>query len=349
MLHQNQKNKLKRSLKLDHLKQKEYAMQTVVQNFKTASTSTNIPNSPYMSRDISTSAILTRTEPVVYEQNVAPQVLNQTQRDRYTDNGFLLMPELFSSHEVAQLFEEMQTMREDFSKKDRAEVIAEPGSGDVRSIFNVHRLNALFADLVRDPRVLNVAREILGSEVYIHQSRINYKPGFTGKEFYWHSDFETWHTEDGMPSMRALSCSILLTDNDEMNGPLMLIPGSHKHFISCVGETPDDHYKKSLKKQECGVPDEILLRYLSDMGGIASCKGKAGSVVFFDCNTMHGSNGNITPYPRSNVFFVYNSIDNQLQAPQAGLQSRPEFIATREGVKALNPKPLAIKKKVLSS
>jgi len=58
-------------------------------------------------------------------------------------------------------------------------VIAEPGSGEVRSIFNVHRLNDLFAGLMRDPRVLNVAREILGSEVYIHQSRINYKPGFT--------------------------------------------------------------------------------------------------------------------------------------------------------------------------
>ncbi len=81
--------------------------------------------------------------------------------------------------------------------------------------------------------------------------------------------------------------------------------------------------------------DEVLLRYLSDMGGITSCKGKAGSVVFFDCNTMHGSNGNITPNPRSNVFFVYNSIDNQLGAPKEGLKPRPEFIATREDIVAL--------------
>ncbi|MGS0758648.1 phytanoyl-CoA dioxygenase family protein, partial [Roseateles sp. GG27B] len=82
-----------------------------------------------------------------------------------------------------------------------------------------------------------------------------------------------------------------------------------RHFISCEGKTPDDHYKQSLKKQEYGVPDPLLLRYLADMGGITSCKGRAGSVVFFDCNTMHGSNSNITPYPRSNVFFVYNSVD----------------------------------------
>jgi len=289
------------------------------------------------------SAILARLDPVVYEQAPAgAAALSAAQRDAYRENGFLLMPELFSQAEVERLYNEMHAMREDFAEKGRPEVIAEPGSGDVRSIFNVHRLNDMFANLVRDPRVLDVARNILGSDVYIHQSRINYKPGFKGKEFYWHSDFETWHSEDGMPAMRALSCSILLTDNDELNGPLMLIPGSHRHYISCMGETPDDNYKKSLRKQETGVPDDVLLRYLADLGGIASCKGKAGSVVFFDCNTMHGSNGNITPYPRSNVFFVYNSIENQLQAPKGGLKPRPEFVATREGVAALRPEPLAL-------
>ncbi|MEO6352228.1 MAG: ectoine hydroxylase [Oxalobacteraceae bacterium] len=297
---------------------------------------------PYQSRALISPAILARCEPVVYEQEQsgAAAALNAAQRDLYRENGFLLLPELFSKDEVSRLYDEMQGMRADFAASGRAEVIAEPDSGEVRSIFSVHSLNDLFARLMRDPRVLNVAREILGSEVYIHQSRINYKPGFTGKEFFWHSDFETWHTEDGMPAMRALSCSILLTDNDENNGPLMLMPGSQRHFISCAGETPDEHFKQSLQKQEYGVPDELLLRYLADMGGITACTGKAGSVVFFDCNTMHGSNGNITPYPRSNVFFVYNSIENKLQSPQGGLKPRPEYIAARKDLVVLEPEPL---------
>ncbi len=301
---------------------------------------------PYPSRTQNNAGILARHDPVLYAdaevplQQVSP--LDAAQRASYQQNGFLLMPDLFKPDEVAYLFGAMQTMREEFTHAGRKEVIAEPGSGEVRSIFNVHRLNEIFANLVCDPRVLNVAREILGSEVYIHQSRINYKPGFTGKEFYWHSDFETWHSEDGMPAMRALSCSILLTDNSDCNGPLMLIPGSHHHYVSCLGETPDENYKTSLKKQDVGVPDQILLRYLADMGGIKSCAGKAGSVVFFDCNTMHGSNGNITPYPRSNVFFVYNSIANQLEAPKGGLIPRPEFVAAREGIVALSPQALAL-------
>jgi len=299
---------------------------------------------PYITRTQSNPAILARKEPVIYEAaaGAEPGALSIAQREAYRENGFLFLPELFSAAEVQRLHAEMQTLRESYAGEGREEVIAEPGSGEVRSVFNVHRSNALFSSLVRDPRVLNAARSILGSEVYIHQSRINYKPGFQGKEFYWHSDFETWHSEDGMPAMRALSCSILLTDNNEQNGPLMLIPGSHRHFISCVGETPEDHYKQSLRKQENGVPDESLLRYLSDLGGISSCTGKAGSVIFFDCNTMHGSNSNISPYPRSNAFFVYNSVENQLAAPKGGLKPRPEFIAARTDVRPLEPETLSV-------
>src|SRR3546814_7862163 len=94
-------------------------------------------------------------------------------------------------------------------------------------------------------RLAGVGRVLLGDVLYVHQSRLNDKPGFVGKEFYWHSDFETWHVEDGMPQMRALSMSILLAPNTVLNGPLMIIPGSHRKYLTCVGETPEDHYRRS--------------------------------------------------------------------------------------------------------
>jgi ectoine hydroxylase len=168
---------------------------------------------------------------------------------------------------------------------------------------------------------------------------MNFKPGFTGKEFYWHSDFETWHVEDGMPRMRCLSCSILLTDNAPHNGPLMLMPGSQRHYVRCVGETPENHYEKSLRKQEIGVPDENSLTELASRFGIDCATGPAGSVVFFDCNTMHGSNGNITPSARSNLFYVYNHVDNAVQAPFCQQAPRPAFVAEREDFTPLRIQP----------
>jgi ectoine hydroxylase len=110
----------------------------------------------------------------------------------------------------------------------------------------------------------------------------------------------------------------------------MLIPGSQRVFVSCIGETPDDHYKQSLRKQQFGVPDEQSLAELAHKHGIYAPLGKPGTVLLFDCNTMHGSNGNITPFPRSNAFFVFNAVRNRLVAPFAASKPRPDFIAARE-------------------
>ncbi len=291
----------------------------------------------YLSRTDRDAAIIARQDPVVYGGGTYAAGASHEQIAAFERDGFLFLEEFFSPQEVAALMREVERMAVDPAIRQREEVIREPGSNAVRSIFRVHEISPVLARLSRDARLVNIARQILGSEVYVHQSRANLKPGFKGKEFYWHSDFETWHIEDGMPRMRALSCSVLLTDNVPENGPLMIIPGSHKYFISCVGETPEEHYKESLRRQEYGVPDPFSLQFLVEQGGIRTMAGKAGSVVFFDCNAMHGSNGNITPWPRSNVFMVYNSMENILEAPKFGLAPRPEFLAARGTIRAIEP------------
>ena len=291
----------------------------------------------YVSRTDRGSAIIARQDPVVYEGGGYADALGAEQIANYNRDGFIMLQDLFSDDEVETLLDEVKRMSVDSDITSLKEAIREPGSDAVRSVFRVHELSERIAALARDPRLIHVARQILGSEVYMHQSRANMKPGFKGKEFYWHSDFETWHVEDGMPNMRAVSCSVLLTDNNECNGPLMLIPGSHMQFISCQGQTPDENYKKSLRAQEYGVPDPLSLQLLADQGGIRQMTGKAGSVVFFDCNAMHGSTGNISPWPRANVFMVYNSVQNTLNPPKYGLKPRPEYIAARKDFSPLEP------------
>ncbi|HET7649995.1 MAG TPA: ectoine hydroxylase [Gammaproteobacteria bacterium] len=279
---------------------------------------------------------IARGEPVVYG-SPADGPLDAHQLQYYAENGFIALNGVFSHQETEQHLEELQRLRADESVKVSDATIREPGGRQVRSIFAIHEYDSIIARLCRDHRIVNVARQILGCDVYIHQSRVNYKPGFRGKEFYWHSDFETWHVEDGMPAMRALSCSISLTPNTANNGPLLVIPGSHKQFLACVGETPENHYQQSLRKQEYGVPDDAGLTRIVDDGGIEACTGGAGMVTFFDCNIMHGSNSNITPMPRSNVFIVFNSVENVLVEPFCGLPPRPQFIANRRSFAPIEP------------
>lgn len=270
-----------------------------------------------------------RQDPVVWgEADHGP--LTAHQLHHYEDNGFLHFDDLLAPDEVQACLDELQRLRADETLKDTDEAVIEPGSRELRSIFAVHRSSDVLRRLAHHPKLVAIARQLLGSEVYIHQSRVNYKGGFRGKEFYWHSDFETWHVEDGIPAMRMVSCSIALTANTPHNGPLMLIPGSHQRFVSCIGTTPENHYKASLKQQDIGVPDDVSLTQLVEDFGITAPTGLAGSVTFFECNVMHGSSSNITPLPRSNVFLVFNSVHNTPVAPFCGLAPRPNFIAERE-------------------
>lgn len=244
--------------------------------------------------------------------------------------GFHIVEGLLSPAEVQTYWQELDRLTRDPAVRSDERTVVEKSSDEVRSIFEVHRISDLVAELVRDPRLLDRARQILGSEVYVHQSRINYMPGFRGAGFYWHSDFETWHAEDGMPAMRAVSVSIALTDNYPFNGGLMIMPGVHRTFVPCAGETPEDHYKSSLKEQRVGVPSEDDIAKLGYEYGIEQFTGPAGSALWFDSNCMHGSGNNITPFPRSNIFIVFNSVDNALVEPFAASGRRPEFIASRD-------------------
>ncbi|MDO8289842.1 MAG: ectoine hydroxylase [Parvibaculum sp.] len=284
----------------------------------------------YPSRCAARAEVLLRLDPVVHRSWDVTAPLSREQAVQFEEQGYLILENVFSEHEVKLLQSETRELLDDPSALDPYTIVTESGGDEVRSIFRIHEQNAQLARLVADERLAGVARFLLDDDIYVHQSRLNYKPGFKGKEFYWHSDFETWHVEDGMPRMRALSMSILLAPNTPNNGPLMVMPGSHRKYVTCVGQTPDNHYLMSLKKQEYGVPDETILTELAGEHGIVAPLGDPGTVVVFDCNLMHGSNGNITPFGRSNAFIVYNAVTNRLARPFGATKPRPLFIASRE-------------------
>lgn len=289
------------------------------------------PSDSYPTRLYQHHRLVERADPIVHctATNRWDGPLDEASLSQYERDGFLWFEGFFSQHSVEPFIEELREIEGNREWMKSEQVISDPSSGRVRSVFAMHRLSKRFDELTRDARILGMARQLLGGDAYIHQSRINDKFGFEGGGFNWHSDFETWHAEDGMPRMRAVSASIMLTDNNEFNGPLMLIPGSHQWFVPCVGETPEQNWKRSLKAQQIGVPSRQVLSDLARRGGICAPKGPAGSMLLFECNTLHASNENMSPWPRSNLFFVYNSVHNSLQEPFAAPGRRPDFLAER--------------------
>ncbi|MGW7071229.1 ectoine hydroxylase [Streptomyces sp. NPDC054855] len=274
--------------------------------------------------------LIERKDPVVWSEPGTPGPITADELAGFDRDGFLAIDQLITPDEVSVYHAELSRLIDDPTMRADERSIVEPRSQEIRTIFEVHKISELFAKLAADPRVVGRARQILGSDVYVHQSRINVKPGFGASGFYWHSDFETWHAEDGLANMRTVSVSIALTKNHDTNGGLMIMPGSHKTFLGCEGATPKDNYKRSLQMQDAGIPSDETLTSLASEHGIRLFTGEAGSATWFDCNAMHGSGDNITPYPRSNVFIVFNSVENTAVEPFAAPVRRPEYIGARD-------------------
>ncbi len=195
----------------------------------------------YPTRGTTEVTVPPRQDPVVWGSPPGhpPGPISAADLQAYERDGFLAVDQLITPpDEVAVYKRELDRLVSDPAVRADERSIVEPKSNEIRSVFEVHRISEVFANLVRDERVVGRARQILGSDVYVHQSRINVKPGFGASGFYWHSDFETWHAEDGLPNMRTVSVSIALTENHDTNGGLMIMPGSHRTFLAVRGRRP---------------------------------------------------------------------------------------------------------------
>ncbi len=287
-------------------------------------------NDVYPSRQGTAEAIGERQDPVVFGNGPARSEysLSEEQLHSYEKNGFIVLPGLMKDV-VEPMLEEVRRLGREMSH--RKEVVTEPDSDEVRSIFAAQNFSPMVDRISRDRRMLDVARQLLDSDVYIHQSRVNVKPPIKGKSFQWHSDFETWHVEDGMPRCRVTTGWIMLTDNTPYNGPLFVIPGSHQWFVAVAGETPENNFEQSLKQQVAGVPSLDTIEWMTrNCGEVQGVYGEPGTVVFHEGNILHASPDNISPNPRTNLMFVYNSVENTPQRPFSGQEPRPEHLASRD-------------------
>jgi len=237
--------------------------------------------------------------------------------DEYNRSGYFI---------IREMFKDLDHMP--FSLKH---VSIDPETAGVRSILGVHYQKDI-ADKYLNNGLYDLAEEIIDDEVYIHQSRINCKtPGNSG--WHWHSDFETWHSQDGMPEMHCATAMIALDDNTKNNGPLTVIPGSHLwYWSSPKGESCSA--EENFADQKEGVPPDAVISEIIARTGNSPVELilTAGDVVIFDCNLLHFSEANNSGMNRRNLFFVFNAESNRLQKPFSYDFNRPEYMATRGNV-----------------
>lgn len=240
--------------------------------------------------------------------------LTQAQIDNFHKEGWLFLPELFTLEEVAVLRREA----EEIYKEQREEVWREK-SGAPRTAFAAHKYNEAFRILGAHPRMIEPIEQVFGEGVYMHQFKINAKSAFTGDVWQWHQDYGTWKRDDGMPEPRAMNIAIFIDEVMHINGPLMLVPRSQT-----AGDLKASHDTSTTSYPLWTLDEDTVTRLVKE-GGIVAPTGKPGGMLMFHGNLVHGSAGNITPYPRKIVYLTLNACSNYIRTP-----TRPEFIAHRD-------------------
>jgi len=262
--------------------------------------------------------------------------LTKEQMKTYEDNGFILLPKYFSPTEVERIKAEFPALLDENPQRK----VFEKDGYTVRSVHGSHTTSKVFQSLSQHPRLVKPAMQILESKVYVYQFKINVKAAFSGDVWEWHQDYIFWLKEDGMPTARVTNVVIFLDDMNEFNGPLFVIPGSHKEgMIDVAAQNVTDTNEQSTTYSSSpgwisnftasltyslnrDIVSDLVFKY-----GISSIKALAGSALFFSSNIVHASPNNISPFERTIVIVTFNSTENipsQIENP------RPEFLVSRD-------------------
>ena len=189
--------------------------------------------------------------------------LTKYQLSHFDTEGWVLLKNRFSQTEIDVLNRELPKI---FAMR-REEVWREKDGESVRTAFAAHTYNEAFNRLGCHPRLIEPVMQLLGGPVYMHQYKINGKAAFNGDVWQWHQDYGTWSRDDLMPQPRAMNIAVFLDEVTEFNGPLYLIPRSHKQGVIDAG------HDTLTTSYPLWTLDKERIRHLANEGGIIAPKG----------------------------------------------------------------------------
>ena len=233
--------------------------------------------------------------------SAAPMVLTQEQRELYFSQGYLLMPEVIGTEDITALRESMHKMLElsrEVTASNHQFDLESGHSADMprlRRVAYVDDLDETSWNFCRDSILTRMAVDILGPNIRFRDLFINFKWSDGGAGVKWHQDIAFY------PHTNTNTCQFLLAleDVDSAQGPLQVIPGSHKGQIYPHYDDNGDWTGAISDKDlaEAGIDSAIELI------------GPAGSLSVHHSCTIHGSNQNTSNRGRPMLVITYSAAD----------------------------------------
>ncbi|MGF1627068.1 MAG: phytanoyl-CoA dioxygenase family protein [Alphaproteobacteria bacterium] len=226
-------------------------------------------------------------------------MLSREQTDFYRENGYLLVedavpPALIEEARaaVAELVAASRFVKTSDERYDLEDTHT-AANPRVRRIKEPHTAHPVFERLLRGDLLVDAVADLLGPNIRFQHTKLNIKPGHGGEAVEWHQDWAFYpHTNDDI-----LEVGVMLDDCTPENGPLLVIPGSHRgpihnhHFDGCFAGAID------LTASEIGADRAVPLL------------GKAGSITLHHVRMVHGSEANNSDRDRRLLLYGYAAAD----------------------------------------
>ena len=227
--------------------------------------------------------------------------LTQPQRELYYEQGYLTFPALIPHSELTELRVLVDRIVDSTRRvvESGNEIDLEKGhtaeNPRLRRVTYVDDKDPHFWRLCADSVIPDIAADLLGPDVRFRDMMLNFKWADGGAEVKWHQDI-CFYPHTHMGTMQFL---VFLEDVSSEQGPLQVIPASHKGPIF-------EHYNES--NEWTGT---ICQADLSAAGvdNAIDLTGPAGTVSVHHGGTIHGSDQNNSNCGRPVFVITYTAAD----------------------------------------
>lgn len=227
------------------------------------------------------------------------RTLTQEELDQYDRDGYLVIEEAVPQARLKQVVAETERMCEVAKSLTAGTAMLDldpshtPEKPRVRRIKSHHEHSEFFAEFVAEPLIMDILDPLMPSGIRLHNTKINMKSAEVGESVEWHQDWAFYpHTNDDV-----LAVGIYLDDCTEENGPMFVVPGSHK------GPTYDHHEHGYF----CGAIDPDVLK--DELPKAVPLMGPVGTLTIHHARLLHGSAFNRSGRSRRFLLQAYAAAD----------------------------------------
>jgi ectoine hydroxylase-related dioxygenase (phytanoyl-CoA dioxygenase family) len=218
----------------------------------------------------------------------------------YRERGYVVVEGVLSAEELRALRETTERLvRESAAVATHDDVYDlepdhAPETPRVRRIKAPHRQDPVYARLVRHPTIIAILQQLLAPSIRFDTGKLNMKVPGGGAAVEWHQDWAFYpHTNDDLAAV-----GVMLDDCDRENGPLLVVPGSHR------GPVYDHH----VDGRFCGAIDPRRIE-ADVLSKAVALTGRAGSITIHHVRMLHGSAPNRSARPRRLLLNQYRAGD----------------------------------------